>query len=143
MHVKFVSDLDYSLNKSTGKYDIPAVQWENDFGTYWELYDSEEARDLALTQNEAYNNSPEVKAFLSSMQEEEDKHIAKMCTSELFDYALDSNSKVELMQAINFSYSLSNSVIQHISKLVCEHNKRVILTQFIPAPATNRIGDFL
>lgn len=143
MHVKFVSDLDYSFNKATGKYDIPAVEWETNYGTNWERFESEDARDLALRQNEAYNKLPEVQAFIKSEDEAEDKYMAKLYTAELFDFALENNSKVELMVAIDFANVYRSSMIMQVAKLVCQHNKQVILTQFVPAPATNRIGDFL
>lgn len=49
-----LSDVDFSYNPETGKYDIPAIEWDSIYGTYWTKYDSIEARDAAL---ESYTNS--------------------------------------------------------------------------------------
>lgn len=43
-----LSDLDYSYNQVTQKWDIPCIEWDGPFGKNWVEYESEEARDLAL-----------------------------------------------------------------------------------------------
>jgi len=143
MYVKFVSDIDYSFNKETGKYDVPAVQWETDMGTFWERFDSEEARSQALAENQAYNESPEVKAYIQEMDEAEDKWAADAYTAELFDHALENNQTVALSNAIQFAECFRPAVKAHIAKLVCNHNKLMLRAKRVPSPAMNTIADFM
>lgn len=143
MYVKFVSDLDYMFNQATGQWDVPAVEWQTPYGSFRERFESEEARSQALAENEAYNETPEVKAYIHEMDDAEDKWSAQAHTSELFEYALESNSKVSLRDAINFAECYSTRVKKYITVLVCKHNKLVLKTKFVPAPAMNTIADFM
>ena len=43
-----LSDMDYSYNPETKKFDIPAVEWDGIYGKHWERFDSEEARTIRL-----------------------------------------------------------------------------------------------
>jgi len=47
-----LSDMDYSLNSETGKWDIPSLEWSDYMGEFWSRYDSEEARTEALNEYE-------------------------------------------------------------------------------------------
>jgi hypothetical protein len=143
MYVKFVSDLDYSFNPENGKYDVPAVEWETPYGTFWERFESEEARSQALADNEAYNESPEVKAYIQEMDEAEDKWSAETYTAELFEYALENSQTVALRDAIQFSECFKPKVQAHIANLVCKHNKLMLKAKRVPAPAMNTIADFM
>lgn len=49
---KYLSDMDYSLNRETGEYDVPAIEWEDYYGRWWSRYESEEAREAALDKYE-------------------------------------------------------------------------------------------
>ena len=51
---KTLSDMDYSYNKESGEYDVPALEWDTYMGRFWDRYDSEEARTEALKE---YNDS--------------------------------------------------------------------------------------
>ena len=143
MYVKFVSDLDYAFNQATGQWDIPAVEWETPYGRFWERFESEEARSKALEENKAYNESPEVKAYIQEMDEAEDKWRADSYTSRLFEYALENSKTVALRDAINFAEYTNANVKKFIAQLVCKHNKLILKAKRVPAPAVNRIGDFL
>jgi len=143
MYVKFVSDLDYSFNPETKQFDVPAVHWETDMGTFWERFESEEARSQALTENQAYNESPEVKAYIQKMDEAKDKWAADAYTAELFNHALENNQTVALSDAIKFAECYRATVQKLISVLVCKHNKLILRARRAPAPAVNTIADFL
>lgn len=143
MYVKFVSDIDYSFNKATGNWDIPAIEWETPYGRFWERFESEEARNKVLDENRAYNESPEVKAYIQEMNEAEDKWAANAYTSILFDYALENNKTVALRDAINFAEYTNANVKKFITQLVCKHNKLMLKAKRVPAPATNTIADFM
>ncbi len=143
MYVKFVSDIDYSFNKETGKFDVPAVQWDTDMGTFWERFESEEARSKALAENQAYNDSSEVKAFIEAEELAEDKWRAEVYTAELFDHALENNQTVALSNAIHFAECYSARMQKFIAALVCTHNKLMLKAKRVPAPAMNTIADFM
>ena len=143
MYVKFVSDLDYMFNQATGKWDVPAVEWETPYGRFRERFESEEERSQALAENEAYNETPEVKAYIQEMDEAEDKWRAEAFTAELFEYALENNQAVSLSGAIRFAECFKPKVQVHIAKLVCLHNKHILKAKRVPAPAMNTIADFL
>lgn len=143
MYVKFVSDLDYAFNQATGQWDIPAVEWETPYGRFWERFESEEARSKALEENKAYNESPEVKAYIQEMDEAEDKWRADAYTSRLFEYALENSKTVALRDAINFAEYTNANVKKFIAQLVCKHNKLMLKAKRVPAPAVNRIADFM
>lgn len=141
MYIKFVSDLDYGYNKVTGNFDVPAIEWESDMGTYWEYFESEEARSKALAENEAYNNQPNVKAYIQEMDEAEDKWRAEAYTSDLFEWAMEQGKTVELSQAIRFAEYTNARMKEFIAKLVCVHNKLIMKARVQPAPATFTLGD--
>jgi len=48
-----LSDMDYSYNPETKKYDIPAVEWDGCYGKHWQRFESEEARTKALDEHES------------------------------------------------------------------------------------------
>lgn len=141
--MKFLSDIDYSYNNETGNFDIPAVQWETDFGTYWERFESEEARSIAIAENEAYNNRPEVKAEIEANEIAEDIWRAEMYTNEIFDHALSTNTTVALADVVSFANAYSKVMFNHVVKLVCLHNKFIMKTRVAPKKATFTIGDLL
>lgn len=143
MYVKFVSDLDYMFNKATGKWDVPAVEWETPYGRFRERFESEEARSKALSENEAYNKFPEVQAYIQEMDEAEDKWSAEMYTAEFFEYAMENGVTVSLRDAISFAECFKPRVKAHIANLVCLHNKLMLKAKRVPAPAMNTIADFL
>jgi hypothetical protein len=143
MYVKFVSDLDYSFNKETGKWDVPAVEWETSSGRYWQQFDSEDARSRALEINEAYNQRPDVKAYIEKMDETEDRWSAQAYTDELFQYALENSKTVALRDAIEFAEYTNARTKKFIAELVCVHNKLILKAKRVPAPAVNRIADFM
>ncbi len=143
MYVKFVSDLDYSFNKETGKWDVPAVEWETNSGRYWEQFESEDARSKALAENEAYNQRPDVKAYIEKMDEADDKWRAQTYTADFFQYALENNKTVALRDAINFAEYTNARTRKFIVELVCVHNKLMLKAKRVPAPAVNRIADFM
>ena len=45
---KVLSDMDYGYNKCNGKYNVPAVEWEDWYGKSWEYFHTEEEREEAL-----------------------------------------------------------------------------------------------
>ena len=143
MYVKFVSDLDYMFNQATGQWDVPAVEWETPYGRFRERFESEEARSQALAENKAYNESPEVKACIQEMEEAEDKWRAEAYTSELFEYALENNKTVALVDVIRFAECYSARMQKLIAGLVCTHNKLLLKAKRVPAPAMNTIADFM
>ena len=49
--MKYVSDLDTT---GDGRF---SVEWEDDYSTWWETFDTEEERELALQENEDYIKS--------------------------------------------------------------------------------------
>ena len=51
-YMQMVSDIDYSYNEHTQQWDVPAVQWDGAYGSYWTKYESEQARTQALQENE-------------------------------------------------------------------------------------------
>lgn len=144
MYVKFVSDLDYAFNPITDKFDIPAVEWEEDYrGKYWVTYESEEARDKALRENQAYNETPEVKAYIAQCNAETDRQMAYYDTLELFQYKFEKFEKVELSHAIQFlaPFRRKDSTIFQLAKLVGEHNKQILKVKRPPKRATFTLGD--
>lgn len=144
MHVKFVSDLDYMFNLETGKFDIPAVEWEEDYyGKYWERFESEEARSKALAENQAYNETPEVKAYIAECESATDKQMAYYDTLDLFEYKFEKFEKVELSHAIQFlpPFRRKATTILHLAKLVGEHNKQILKVKRPPKRATFALGD--
>ena len=144
MNVKFLSDLDYAYNPITEKYDIPMVEWDVEFyGKYWESFESEEARSNALAENEAYNNTPEVKAYIEQCDIETDKQIAYYDTLDLFECKLETLEKVELSHAISCVElsSVKPSTMFYVAKLVCQHNKQILKVKIPPKRATFTIGD--
>ena len=46
--MRYVSDIDETTD---GRF---SVEWDDEMGTYWETFDTEKARDLALQANEDY-----------------------------------------------------------------------------------------
>jgi hypothetical protein len=143
MYVKFVSDLDYMFNQATGQWDVPAVEWETPYGRFRERFESEEERSKALTENQAYNETPEVKAYIQEMDEAEDKWRAEVYTAELFDHALENNQTVSLSGAIRFAECYSARMQKLIAALVCTHNKLMLKAKRVPSPAMNTIADFM
>lgn len=144
MNVKFVSDLDYAYNPITEKFDIPAVEWEEDcYDKYWERFESEEARDKALAENQAYNDTPEVKAYIEQCKAETDKQMAYYDTLDLFEYKMETLEKVELSHAIRClaQFRVKPSTILYVAKLVGEHNKQILKVKMPPKRATFAIGD--
>lgn len=53
IEVKGLSDMDYGFNKETGKWDVPKVEWDSCYGRWWESFENEEARELALQKHQA------------------------------------------------------------------------------------------
>ena len=47
-----LSDVDFGLNRETGEYDVPSLEWDGIYGKHWVQYDSEEDRQYALDQYE-------------------------------------------------------------------------------------------
>ena len=39
-----LSDMDYGLNRETGKYDVPAVEVDGAYGKHWFYFETEEDR---------------------------------------------------------------------------------------------------
>ena len=143
MFVQFVSDLDYAFNPVTGEFDIPAVEWDGDYGKYWVRYESEEARTEALDKNKAYNNRPDVRAYIEECEAETDKQMAYYDTLDLFEYKLETFEKVELSHAMAFlpPFRRKDKTILYVAKLVCEHNKRILKVKIPPKRATFTLGD--
>jgi hypothetical protein len=142
MYIKHVSDLDYSFNPATGEYDVPAVEWSTYMGCFWERFESEEARSEALDKNQAYNDQPEVAAYIKEQEEAEDKWRAEAYTSELFEWAMEQGRTIALSDAIRFAEYCNAVMKREITKLVCLHNKLIMKARVAPAPATATIGDF-
>lgn len=141
MYIKFVSDLDYSYNPKTRKFDIPSVEWDTDMGRFWESFDSEEARTKALDENQAYNEQPEVKAYIEAQEEAEDMWRADAYTEELFGWAMEQGHTVALSDAIAFAQYCSDTMRKRIAQLVCLHNKLIMKARVQPTPATFTLGD--
>ena len=68
----YVSDMSYGMNRETGEYDVPVVEWESDMGRYWERFDSEEARSKELQKNDR-----QMKQFVLDYRKLEAKRILK------------------------------------------------------------------
>lgn len=141
MYIKTVSDLDYGYNKETGNYDVPAVEWDTPYGRHWEYFQTEEARSKALAENEAYNNQPEVLAFIKEQDEAEDKWRAENWTAGLFNWACEENKTIELSHAIRFAEYTNARMREIITKMVCTHNKLIMKARVQPTPATFTLGD--
>lgn len=43
-----LSDLDYGYNHESGKYDLPAIEWDGIYGKHWEYFRTEEERNARL-----------------------------------------------------------------------------------------------
>ena len=69
-----LSDMDYSYNRETKEYDVPALEWDGWYGKHWERFTSEEAREARL---ERYNNDM-VKFTLKARIEAEEARKAKI-----------------------------------------------------------------
>jgi len=144
MFVKFVSDLDYMFNPITEKFDIPAVEWEEDYyGKYWVSYESEEARSKALAENQAYNETPEVKAYIDECDAATDRQMVYYDTLDLFEYKMETFEKVELSHALRFlpEFRRNDAGLLYLAKLVCEHNKQILKVKMPPKRATFTLGD--
>jgi hypothetical protein len=144
MYVKFVSDIDYMFNPVSGEFDIPAVEWEEDYyGKNWVSYESEEARSKALAENQAYNETPEVKAYIAECESATDRQMAYYDTLDLFEYKLEKFEKVELSQAIQYvpPFRRNGGTISHLAKLVGEHNKQILKVKIPPKRAMFTLGD--
>ncbi len=130
----FVSDIDGL-----------SVEWENEMGRYWQSFSSEEEMREALRKNEEFNNLPENKALIEQMEEEDNLWRAK-CTLEYdfgFDYFTENNIRMEFAPVVQYMKRYGQAAVDFIAKLVIEHNKRVLKTQYAPKPAMNTIADFL
>lgn len=141
MYYQEVSDLDYSYNKETGNYDLPAVEWSTDMGRFWETFATEELRTKALEENEAYNNTPEVKAFIEAEKKAEDIGYATRWSSELFEHYMNNSQTVALRDVITFVGCVSKTTIETLAKLTCQHNKLIMKARVQPVQATFTIGD--
>jgi hypothetical protein len=141
MYYKEVSDLDYGYNKETGNYDLPSVEWSTDMGRFWESFATEELRTKALEENEAYNNQPEVKAFIEAERKAEDIGYATRWSAELFEYCMEKSQTVALKDVISFVGCFNKTTVEVLTKLTCQHNKLIMRARVQPVPATFTIGD--
>jgi hypothetical protein len=143
MFVQFLSDLDYAFNPETGEYDIPAVEWDGEYGKHWSYYESEEARTKALNENQAYNERPEVKAYIVELNDADNREMVYYSTFDLFEHKLETFEKVELSHALQFlaPFRRKDKSLLYLAKLVCEHNKRILKVKTPPKRATFTLGD--
>ncbi len=142
--VEFVSDLDYGFNPVTGEFDIPAIEWDGDYGKRWSFYESEEARSEALAKNKAYNERPEVKAYIEECNAETDRLMVYYDTLYFFEGKMEAFEKVELAQAFEFIPPFrrrKEKTLLYLAKLVCEHNKQILKVKLPPKRATFTLGD--
>lgn len=69
-----LSDMDYGYNRETGKWDVPALEWDGWYGKHWSYYMSEEGRQARL---DTYNNDM-VKFTLAYRIDKENERKAKI-----------------------------------------------------------------
>jgi hypothetical protein len=134
MPYKFVSDIEDT-----------SVEWESSYGKYWQTFETVELMQKALKENEAFNNLPENKAEIEAMEEANNVWLAK-CDLEYYgglEFFVENNMKMEFQRVIDSAKKYGSVAVEHISKIVINHNKNVLKTQFLPAPAVNKIGDFV
>ena len=155
LNITYVSDLDYGFNHETGAWDVPCVEWEDDYGKHWERFESEEARNEALAKNEAYNNQPHVKAQIEAERKASDVQHVMWDVEDLLDRQMELGNKVEL----SFALGLANLGSQHVladwrranqphvmeavARVVALHNKLVLKAKAEPKPTTFCLGDLM
>jgi len=47
-----LSDLDYCYNQTSGKFDIPGIEWDGIYGSHWEFFRTEEERSARLKKHQ-------------------------------------------------------------------------------------------
>ncbi|MEK6829799.1 MAG: hypothetical protein AABY15_06795 [Nanoarchaeota archaeon] len=130
---KFVSDIE----------DL-SVEWDGCYGKHWQTFASAEEMNEALRKNEEFNNLPENKKAIDELLSQENVWLAK-CTLEYdfgFEHFIEKNIRMEVAPIIRYVKRYGEVAVAVITKMVTDHNKRVMKTQVVPKPATNCIGDF-
>ena len=141
MYYKEVSDLDYGYNQVTGEYDVPSIEWSTDMGRFWSRYNSEDERQIALEENEAYNNQPEVKAYIEAEAIAEDLCLAEVYSNDLFEDYMNKSQTVALKDVLSYVGCFSDTIKKRVTELVCLHNKLIMRARVQPIQATFTIGD--
>ncbi len=71
MFVESLSDMDYGLNRETGKYTVPAIEWDGMYGKNWEYFSTEEERSARLARHskECIEALPEIRNIIRETEE--------------------------------------------------------------------------
>ena len=150
--VTYVSDLDYSYNPETKEFDLPAVEWENSYGRWWQVFSSEEERGKALEENKKINNQPHIKAQIEAEEIKSDIRYFMYEVNELLEWRMKNSQKVELSNAMGIinppqrhhldTYLLKNKPHVHkaIKDAVLKHNKALLKASYVK-PTTYTLGD--
>jgi hypothetical protein len=152
-NITYVSDLDYSYNSETKEFDLPAVEWENWNGRWWQTFSSEEARTKALDENERINNQPHIKAQIEIEKVSGDIQYHLSDVFSYLEWKMECSERVEFSNVICLTKLVGNSseneacllnVFPHVHKALKEqvlwHNKALMSASRVK-PTTYTLGD--
>jgi hypothetical protein len=71
LFVDSLSDMDYGLNRETGEYTLPAIEWDGMYGKHWEYFSTEEERSARLARHskECIESLPEIRNIIRETEE--------------------------------------------------------------------------